>query len=96
MLTEDIFGLTAVYGPIILNIVVHGKTATMFKVKLRSLHELQSLHSKEVKSPEPNGQMLNSTMIPMKSMGLCLTPAIYLPQDAFRSSVFGSGILHYQ
>jgi len=70
MLTGGISGLAAVYGSIILNTVFHDKTATMFKVKLGSPHQLECFLSKEAASPEPNGQMLISTMIPMKSMGL--------------------------
>lgn len=55
MLIGGISGLAAAYGSIILNIVAHGKTATVFKVKLGSLHQLECFHSKEAKSPEPNG-----------------------------------------
>lgn len=79
MLIGGISGLATAYGSIILNIAVHGNTATTFKVKLDFLHQLEYFHSKVAKSPEPNGQVLSSTMIPMKSMGLCVTPAIYLP-----------------
>ena len=59
-LIGGISGFGAVYGSIILNTVVHGKIATMFKVKLGSLHQLECFHSREAKSPDPNGQMLNS------------------------------------
>lgn len=54
MLTGGTSGLAAVYDSIILNILVHGKTATMFKVKLGSLHQLECFHSKEAKGPEPH------------------------------------------
>lgn len=80
MLIWGISWSAAVYSSIALHIVVHGKTATKLKVKSGSLHQLEWFHSKEGKGPATS-QRLNSTVIPMKSMGLCLNPLICLPQD---------------
>lgn len=82
-----------VYSSIILNIAVHGKTATMFKVKLGSLHQLECFYFEEWKSPEPNRQMLSSTMIPVKSMVPCLTPHAS-HRTMLHITVFWSGILY--
>lgn len=80
MLVRGISWSVVVYSSITLHIVVHGKTATKLKVKSGSLHQLEWFHSKEAKDPATS-ERLNPTVIPMKSMGLCLNPLICLPKD---------------
>lgn len=79
MLIASTSEFAAVYGSTTQGSFFHGKTATIFKVKKASLYHLECFYSSEVKSLlDPNGPMLDSTRITLKSMGLCQTPVICL------------------